>query len=116
MNELDKLRKMLDDTNIPYESFVELVEDKKWMDAKYKKHLLERYGEAGKYLRNQIIYGRYGKLNDWKLDGICQQGSYGAKDGLIETYGDLGVGSYGDPMVLTAQEVFEIIKNDYKNT
>ena len=52
MNELDKLREMLTDAGIPFESiqekgqhgFVELGR--------------ENYGENGKWLRNQIIYGR----------------------------------------------------------
>lgn len=63
------------------------------------------------YSRNQIIYGRNGK--NWKIDGICQYGSYGAAEGLIETYGPLGCDKYGDPRILTAQEVFDIIKEDW---
>lgn len=113
MSELDKLRQMLDEAHIPYESKVELVEDKKWIDDDYKKFMLEEYGDAGDYWWNQVIYGKRA-LHDWKLDAIFHHGSYGSKNGLLETYGELGVGEDGEPRVLTAEEVFEIIKNDYE--
>lgn len=115
MNELDKLRYMLDEAEIPYESFREIYADTgkipEFMD--YRK---SHYGEAGIYSRNQVCY--YGAKKDeergWKIDGICQFGSYGAEDGLIETYGDLGVDSDGEPRIMTANQMFEIIKNDWE--
>jgi hypothetical protein len=51
-----------------------------------------------------------------KLDGICQLGSYGCAKGLIETYGELGTDAEGDPLVLTADEVFQIIKEDWERS
>lgn len=106
MNELDKLRKMLDEAKIPYESY-----QKEWGRDK---PLINWSGEAGKYEKNQVIYGRYDGGLGWKIDGICQWGSYGAKQGMIETYSDLGVDEDGEPMVMTAQEVFDIIKKDWE--
>lgn len=114
MNELDKLRAMLDAENIPYESIVEKWADNEWFSkvADSMKKVMPMYGEAGQYIRNQIIYGQTGK-NEWKFDGICQYGSYGAAEGLIETYGQLGWDKEHNPRVLTAQEAFDIIKGDY---
>ena len=103
MNELDKLRKMLDDAKIPYESYQKIWDDMPPYNTD---------GEVGKYARNQVKYGVYDR--QWKLDGICQWGSYGAEEGLIETYGPLGVDENGEPMVMTAQEVFDIIKADWE--
>ena len=106
MNELDKLRKMLDDAKIPYKSY-----QKTWDGDTHSLH--NRFGEAGKYERNQVIYGKYGR-GKWKIDGICQYGSFGAAKGLIETYGELGTDEDGEPMVMTAKEMFEIIKEDWE--
>ena len=107
MNELDKLRDMLKEADITYEDYCELRTDEE--DLKY---WLKYSGENGKYRRNQVIYGRYSK-GGWLFDGICHGGSYGAKENLIESYGDLGVDEEGNPMVLTATQAFEIIKKDW---
>lgn len=115
MNELDKLRQMLTVANIPFETYQEkhpaLLSDNDF----WKNNFLQCakiYGECGIYGRNQVIYGRSGE-NNWKLDGICQYGSYGASEGMIETYGELGTDKDGEPRVLNAEQVFEIIKGDY---
>ena len=113
MNELDKLRKMLRDAGIPFEDYQEkhpFYSENAVLDS------IKMYGpEASRYSRNQIIYGRNSEDGMyWKFDAICQYGSYGAKDGLIETYGELGVDSDGEPRVMTAKEAFKIIKNDWK--
>lgn len=105
-NQLDKLRHMLDEAKIPYESFKE-VYDPKIIDFNS-----DYYNGNGKYKRNQIIYGQY-DTNKWRLDGICQLGSYGYREGLIETYGDLGVDEDEQPLVLTAIEVYNIILKDW---
>ena len=104
MNTLDKLRKMLDEAKIPYESYQE-----KWS---YKWQYAYDKREGSQWQRNQIIYGRYGE-HDWKLDAIFQYGSWGREDNCVETYGDLGVDEYGDPRVMSAEEVFTIIKEDW---
>lgn len=119
MNELDKLRKMLDEAKIPYESYQE-----EWVGYMPPYNFS---GEAGKYRKNQVIYGKYDiperyqdiyndeyNIYDWKIDGICHYGSHEAEKGLIETYGDLGTDENGEPMVMTAQEVFDIIKADWE--
>lgn len=105
-NELDKLRYMLDEANIPYETF------KEEYDPIFTDLNSEFHNGNGKYKRNQIIYGRYSPCG-WRLDGICQIGSYGYETGLIETYGDLGVDEEDNPMVLTAKEVFNLILIDW---
>lgn len=115
MNELDKLREMLISANIPFESYREkhpaLLSDNDFWKNNFML-CAERYGECGIYGRNQIIYGRSGE-SSWKLDGICQYGSYGANEGMIETYGELGTDEDGEPRILNADQVFEIIKGDY---
>lgn len=111
MNELDKLRQMLTDAKIPFESRQE-----KW-DVRFPVFPFEKeeYGEACKWSRNQVIYGREENPGEymWQWDGIFQHGSYGAKDGMIESYGALGVDSEGHPKVVTAEEAFETIKAHY---
>lgn len=78
MYELDELRDMLTKAGIPYEDEIEPMTDERLISQELK----ELYGEAGKWRRNQVIYGRTGH-NEWKWDGIWQYGSYGAKEGLI---------------------------------
>lgn len=106
MNEIDKLRKLLTDAEIPFENYIE--------EVKTPRFRATEYGEAGKYDRNQIIYGRTGA--SWKFDAIWQYGSFGAAEGLIETYGQLGVDEDEYPSTMTAQEAFEIIKADWEKT
>lgn len=113
MNELDKLREMLTKAGIPYEDKIEPVD--KITNELMTKHpeSVEYYGEARKWRRNQVIYGRTGH-NKWKWDGIWQYGSYGAADGMIESYGELGVDEQHNPKVVTAEEAFAVIKADYE--
>lgn len=106
-NELDKLRYMLDKARIPYDSIKE--EFKKEITERYP----EYYGGNKRYFRNQVIYGANNDVTEWKIDGICQMGSYGANEGLIETYGPLGTDAEGDPLVLRAEDVFQIIEEDW---
>ena len=100
---------MLEEAKIPYENRIEL--------NKNVSVYLKISGSAGHFSRNQIIYGRIPNTkNSWKFDGICQYGSYGAAEGMIETYGDLGADEEGQPRVMTAAEAFEIIKKDYEES
>lgn len=110
MNELDKLRQMLTDAGIPFESH-----QVQW-GCPILPFEKERHGEACKWSVNQVIYGPKEPVDDgtpWLWDGICQYGSYGAREGLIESYGPLGVDSEGYPNVVTAEEAFNIIKAHY---
>ena len=107
MSELDKLRKMLTDAQIPYEDFCEPMTDEICNIA----DCVAIYGEAGKWFRNQVIYGRYG-INSWAWDGIWQYGSYDAAKGMIESYGDIGTKD-GKPNVVNAEEAFAIIQKHY---
>lgn len=105
MNALDKLRKMLNEAKIPYESYQEEWSDK-WQYAWDK-------SEGAQWQRNQIIYGRYDNKHEWKFDAIFQYGSWGREDNLVETYGDLGTDEDGNPRVMSAEEAFSIIKEDW---
>ena len=108
-NELDKLRWMLELAEIPYESYKE-----EWADYVININK-DYYSGNNRFFKNQIIYGIHpDDAHSWELDGICQLGSYGANEGLIETYGPLGTDAEGDPLVLTADEVFQIIKEDWE--
>ena len=105
MNALDRLREMLDEAKIPYESY-----QKEWS---YKWEYDYDKREGAKWERNQIIYGRYDGRSWWKLDAIFQYGSWGREENCVETYGELGVDEDGDPRVMSAEEVFAIIKEDW---
>ena len=110
LNELDKLRTMLTDAGIPFESKQQLI-DPKYYDIY---DCYQYSGPAGKWQRNQVIYGMtegYG----WLWDGICQYGSYGADKGLIESWGELvkSEPGSGGVQVVTAEEAFEVIKSHY---
>ena len=107
MNELDKLRYMMMRSKIPFESYQEHFND---IDAE-RYQLYYGYTEA-RYVRNQIIYGRLDE-SQWKSDAICQMGSYGAEQGLIECYGSLG-SENGNPRVMTAEEAYRIIEKDWR--
>lgn len=107
MNELDKLRDMLTKAGIPYEDEQDPMTNHRLISSE----LTRRFGEAGNWWRNQVIYGRDGE--SWLWDGICQYGSYGAREGMIESYGQLGVDETGEPKVVTAEEAFAVIKADY---
>ena len=104
MNELDKLRQMLTDAGIPFESYEELYPDDVFKIIPFVPRC-----DAERYSRNQIIYGRTGS-NIWKLDAILLRGSYGRYEGKIEIWGAL---VKGDPIVATAAEAFERIKADF---
>ena len=110
MNELDKLREMLTKAGITYENeqqpMTDLIDDYGWISERKK-----LYGESVNWSRNQVIYGRDGE--SWLWDGIWQYGSYGAEEGLIESYGELGVDDEHQPKVVTAEEAFAVIKADY---
>lgn len=106
MNELDKLRKMLDEANIPYESFCITHEE---MKRKYPEWVLPMVEcEADRYFKNQIVYGRKEYNNRWLFDAIFKNGSYGRFENLLETYGKYGHKD-GHPMVMSAEEAFAII-------
>ena len=112
MNELDKLRKMLREAKIPFETFQESMDVP---DEKSRKYAMLRYGEAWMWKRNQIVYGRHAhRRYDWLFDGVCQYGSYGAKTGMIEAWGDLGEDEHHYPRTMTAKEAFAIISEDWE--
>ena len=103
MNVIDKLRERLDTEGIPYESRIEMNEN-----------ILQPIEcEADMYMRNQIIYGRNKNTMWWKFDAIFQWGSYGRTENKVETYGELGTDEDGEPMVMSAEEAFMIIADDF---
>ena len=103
MNVIDKLREMLDTADIPYGSCIEMNEN----------ILQPIVCEADRYIRNQIIYGRDKETKFWKFDAIYQWGSFGRTKNKVETYGPLGTDEEGEPMVMTAEEAFKIIADDF---
>lgn len=107
MNELDKLRIMLMENGIPFMNRYQEIEP----EFKELHHGLPD-GEAGKkWWRNQVIYAE-GTESAWS--GICQYGSYGEEEGLIESWFPLGWDEYEAPKTVTAKEAFSVIKNDWE--
>ena len=104
MNALDRLRQMLDEANIPYESYCETHSNMKEKYPEWDMPIVEC--EADRYFRNQIVYGR--KEFGWLFDAIFKNGSFGRFENLLETYGKYGQKG-GHPMVMSAEEAFEII-------
>lgn len=109
MNEIDKLRKMLADADIPFVSYK--YERKEIGTDRYEELIAELFGDAVTWERNQVVYGFTGV--SYKVSAIYQKGSYGAKDGLIETWGSLGGDKNGEPDIKTAEETFKIISDDW---
>ena len=103
MNVIDKLRETLDTAGIPYESRIEMNED----------ILQPIVCEADRYMRNQIVYGRNKNTMWWKFDAIYQWGSFGRTENKVETYGELGIDEDGEPMVMSAEEAYKIIADDF---
>lgn len=103
MDPVKKLDEMLTEAGIPHEYIVEL-----WNTQ------LDPYTpllcDADKYMRNQIIYGRYDN-GYWKIDAIWQRGSYGRVGNLLEVYGMM-IGN--EPKVYSTEEVFRMIEADWK--
>lgn len=108
MNALDKLREMLNEAKIPYESYQE-----KWSDE--IRNYIRDKGEDAQWMRNQIIYGRYDQ-HGYKFDAIFQYGSWGREENLVETYGELGIDEDGNPRIMSAKKAFSIIKKDWDKT
>lgn len=106
IGEMKKLIKMLLEARIPFEHIVQ------YSFCEFMKENIEMFGEAGKYMRNQIVY--YRPDGTIVFDCILQCGSYGCKEGLLETYNELGADENGAPRVMTSEEAFEIIKKDWE--
>lgn len=100
LNELNRLEEYLKTNGIPYER---KDQDDEYLDSghsyckvKFDWHQLIVYDERGKRI--------------W--DAICQNGSYGAEDGLLEIYGEIVSPMAGDSVEgwLTAKDVIERIE------
>lgn len=97
MTELDKLEQYLKENNIPYERY---EVERKW-ECEELTYVMDRH---------QICVPKDG--DDCLWDAICQRGSYGYDDGLLEIYGCI-VPNNGHESVegwLTANDVIERIK------
>ncbi len=112
MNALDRLRQMLDEAGIRYESYCKTHEDMKKEYPEWVIPIVEC--EADRYFKNQIVYGRKEYNNRWLFDAIFKHGSYGRFGNLLETYGEYGQKN-GNPMVMSAEEAFDVIKSLYDN-
>lgn len=98
LKQLDKLEQYLKDNNIPYERF-----DKEDVISPQFPYYIETHERHQIYVPN-------GKNSEW--DVICQWGSYGAEDGLLEIYGSIVDPNAGDTVegCLTADDVIERIE------
>ncbi len=105
--EMKKLIKMLLEAKIPFQHIVQYAYTEFMADN------IKMFGEAGKYMRNQINYYRADGTR--AFDCILHYGSYGCEKGLLESYSELGADEEGNPRVMTAEEAFEIIKKDWEN-
>ena len=96
MSELDKLESYLAEHGYDYRRFDDYA-------SYYERHQIEVYKKQ-KYKKEPV--------KDW--DAICQQGSYGYDEGLLEIYGSIvDKKKDGDVVVgwLTAEDVIERIEN-----
>ena len=102
MRELDKLEKYLKDNGIKYERHD--------VDTEYDVHGLVMQLE-----RHQIIVPNNTDAREW--DAICQRGSYGHEEGLLEIMGNIVTDEDGESVVgfLTAEDVIERIERKAKN-
>ena len=94
LTELDKLEKYLREKHIPYERID-------------RDEILNQYGHASQLERHQIcVPVENEELKEW--DMICNWGSFGYEEGLLELYGSL---CDGDVIGwLTAAEVIGMIE------
>ena len=96
MSELDILTQYLKDHNIPFERYDCSKED------------FEVDGECTFYIdRHQICVPNQQYIL-W--DVICQEGSYGYRDGLLEAFGDIVEVDDAVEGYLTAQDIIERIE------
>lgn len=109
MNPIDRLETLLTEAGIPFERIKEAYSDE--YDS-----FNEMFGEAGKWRRNQIVYGASDHpdkdIVDWKFDAIWQTGSYGLPY-KVECWGRL-IGA--EPKPLLPEEAFKIIKKHWEAT
>lgn len=99
MSELDKLEVYLKENDIAYERYE--VNHRWECDENSSVYIMDRH---------QICVPKDGKECEW--DAMCQYGSYGYEDGLLEIYGNIvDPKTDGDTVVgfLTAEDVIERI-------
>ena len=97
MSELDILTQYLKDHNIPFERYDCDKRDDIKLDDEYTFHMD----------RHQICVPNQRYIL-W--DVICQEGSYGYRDGLLEAYGDIVEVDDVVEGYLTAQDIIERIE------
>ena len=107
MDPIKLLHEMLEKENIPHKYIVEKnnMELDLWD--------INMYGERAKYMRNQIMYPTLG--DDCRFDAIWQYGSCGPDD-QVETYHELGCSEDGDIRIMTVNEAFAIIFEDWRKS
>ena len=104
LTQLNKLEQYLKDHKIPYERFDN-------DDIPYSPTITYAFKKSE---RHQICVPGYSADNrEW--DAICQRGSYGAEEGLLEIYGSIVPENAGDSVEgwLTANDVIERIEKVY---
>lgn len=100
LTQLNRVEQYLKDKGIPYERF-----DNEDVISPQIPYCLETFD------RHQIcVPGYSAQIREW--DVICQRGSYGAEDGLLEIYGSIVAPNAGDSVEgwLTADDVIARIE------
>lgn len=99
LTELNKLEEYLKERGIQYERYDdEFCIENGYITLPERHQICALFNEEGR----------------WEWDAICQRGSYGAEEGLLEIYGKI-VRPCGDSVegYLTAREVIERIEEVY---
>lgn len=100
LTELNRLEEYLRVNGIPYER---VDQDEEYLDSEHSYCIV-------KPDRHQLIV--YDERGDRLWDAICQKGSYGAEDGLLEIYGEIVSPMAGDSVEgwLTAEDIIKRIE------
>ena len=96
MSEIDTLRAMLRENDIPFESNID------------KRQMHDLYADVD--YRNQVIVRCPDEPEEIRVSCVCHFGSYGVQKGLIEFYD-----FFNEPTgFLTADEAFELVKEKWE--
>lgn len=110
-NPIDELDKMLTDAGIPHVKKQHKYSEIGIDHSNLVTNPLE--GPKALYMENQICYpNAYRSEEGCQFDCIWQFGSYGTGK-QVESYGPLGSDETGEPRIMTINEAFKIISEDW---
>lgn len=110
-NPIDELDKMLTDASIPHvkkqHKYSEIgINHSNWFTDQSE-------GPKASYMENQICYpDTYQSKEGCQFDCIWQFGSYGTGQ-QVESYGPLGSNEHREPRIMTIDDAFKIISEDW---